>query len=167
MTLLTTDRLELRQYTLDDASFVLELLNTPDWMANIGDRGVRTLKDAEEYIENKYLSQYEEFGFGSYVSVLKGTETIVGTCGLYKRPNLEHFDIGFAMLPKYERQGYAYEGSSALMSYARSELKLQTIYGITLPSNKPSQQLLKKLGLDVIDTIQLEEDKADLLLFST
>jgi RimJ/RimL family protein N-acetyltransferase len=167
MIILTTERLALRQYTLDDAPFVLDLLNTPDWIANIGDRGVRTLEDARNYIEEKYLAQYTELGFGSYVSVLKGTETIVGTCGLYKRPNLDHFDIGFALLPKYENKGYAFEASSALMNHARTKLEMETIYGITLPTNKASQRLLQKLGLKAIDRIKMEGDEAELLLFST
>ncbi|MCW5519597.1 GNAT family N-acetyltransferase [Aureitalea sp. L0-47] len=167
MTFLETARLKLRKYTLEDAGFVLELLNSPEWIANIGDRGVRTLEDARHYIEEKYLAQYDELGFGSYVSVLKGSNTIVGTCGLYKRPKLDHFDIGFALLPKYEKKGYAFEATSALMNYARSELNMDTIYGITLPTNKASQGLLRKLGLEIIDRIRMEEDEAELLLFST
>lgn len=167
MIVLTTERLELRQYTLNDAPFVLELLNTPDWMANIGDRGIRTIEDAENYIEEKYLTQYAELGFGSYVSLLKGTDTIVGTCGLYKRPDLDHCDIGFALLPKYEKKGYAYESANALMHYARTELGMATIYGITLPTNTASRNLLKKLGLNEIDTVKIEGDDAELLLYSS
>ena len=167
MTILTTPRLELRQYTLYDAGFVLELLNTPQWMANIGDRGVRTIKDAETYIEEKYLTQYAELGFGSYVFMLKGNDVILGTCGLYKRPDLDHCDIGFALLPKYENMGYAFEASSALMNYAQNDLGLETIYGIRLPVNIKSRRLLEKLGLQVVDRIHIEDDPQELLLYST
>jgi ribosomal-protein-alanine N-acetyltransferase len=161
-----TKRLQLRHYTLDDAPFVLELLNSPEWVANIGDRGIESLADAENYIVEKYLPQYAELGYGSYISEKKGTNEIVGTCGIYKRPDLEHPDIGFALLPEYAKQGYALEAARALMEYAGSFLKIDTMYGITMPTNINSIRLLEKLGLRQIDRIRLEGDPEELLLFS-
>jgi RimJ/RimL family protein N-acetyltransferase len=157
----------MRPYTIEDAPFVLELLNTPEWMANIGDRGVKTLEDAEKYIEEKYLPQYEEHGFGSYITEKSGTNEIVGTCGLYVRPDLEHPDIGFALLPKYTKQGYAFEAAHALKEHAIHTLMIETLYGITLPVNGGSIRLLEKLGLKQIDRIRLDGDSEELLLFST
>ncbi|MBT8262347.1 MAG: GNAT family N-acetyltransferase [Bacteroidia bacterium] len=166
MSILTTDRLQIRPYTLGDAAFVLELLNSPEWMANIGDRGIKTLTDAENYIETKYLPQYSEYGYGAYVTEKIGTDEIVGTCGIYNRPDLDHPDIGFALLPQYAKQGYAFEAAYAVKEYAKNTLKFETLYGITLPSNTNSIRLLEKLGFNNIDRIRIEGDPEELLLFS-
>ncbi|KAA3615895.1 MAG: N-acetyltransferase [Flavobacterium sp.] len=162
-----TKRLQLRHYTLEDAPFVLELLNSREWVANIGDRGIKTLKDAENYIAEKYLPQYSERGYGAYISEMKESGEIVGTCGLYKRPDLDHPDIGFALLPKYTKKGYAFEAATAVMEYATAYLKFDTILGITLPTNTNSILLLEKLGLRQVDRIRLEGDAQELLLFSS
>lgn len=162
-----TRRLQIRHYTLEDAPFVLELLNSPEWVSNIGDRGIKTLSDAEDYIAEKYLPQYSERGYGAYISEIKESGEIVGTCGLYKRPDLDHPDIGFALLPKYSKKGYAFEAAQAVIEYARSFLKIDPIYGITLPTNRNSIRLLEKLGLRQVDRIRLEDDTEELLLFST
>ena len=165
MILLQTERLILRKYNLGDAAFVFELLNTPAWKANIGDRNIRSIKDAETYIQEKYLSLYED-GIGSYVIELKGDTVIVGSCGLYQRPNLDHPDIGFALLPQFEKKGYAFEASSALMDYASEHEGVTVVYGITVPKNANSIRLLNKLGLMQKGTVFLENDDTELLLFS-
>lgn len=167
MTLLKTERLRLRAFTLQDASFILELLNSPQWITNIGDRRVTDLKAAEKYIADRYLPLYDETGIGAFVLELKDTQEIVGTCGLYKRPDLDHPDIGFALLPKHLKKGYAFEAANALMDYAKKELGISTILGITISENGSSRSLLEKLGLRHIDNIKMKGDDADLLLYST
>lgn len=166
MILLETNRLRIREFTTADAPFIFELLNTPEWISNIGDRGIKTLQDAENYIKEKYLPLYDAVGIGAYVSELIETGEIIGTCGLYKRPDLDYPDIGFALLPKFVNKGYAYEAAKALMDFAKNELGLNTILGITISENKSSLKLLQKLGLRQIDIIRIKGDSEDLLLFS-
>src|SRR5688572_10804905 len=96
MTALTTDRLILRELTLDDAEFILGLVNEPSWLRFIGDRGVRTLDDARAYISNGPMKSYERNGFGLYLTALKGAGTPIGMCGLIKRDGLDDVDVGFA-----------------------------------------------------------------------
>lgn len=162
-----TDRLKIRKYTLADANFLFHLINSPKWKRFIGDRGVNSLKDAEVYIREKYLSAYEEYGFGAYICERRLDSVIVGTCGFYKRPNLDHPDIGFALLPEHEGKGYAYEAASGLMKYGKEYLNISEIYGITLPKNEASIKLLKKLGLSLTGSFRMEGDDEELLLFST
>jgi RimJ/RimL family protein N-acetyltransferase len=45
VSILQTDRLRLRRVSLDDAEFIVELLNEPSWLRFIGDKGVRTIED--------------------------------------------------------------------------------------------------------------------------
>ena len=108
MQILQTERLTLRHATTDDAAFILTLLNDPSWMKYIGDRGVRTLKEAEKYILDKLVNSYEEHGYGLYLTELKKDKTPIGICGLVNRDTLEDIDIGFAFLPDFTGKGYGY-----------------------------------------------------------
>jgi len=48
--ILETSRLQIRELTVDDAEFVLALVNEPSFLTHIGDKGVRTLDDARRFI---------------------------------------------------------------------------------------------------------------------
>jgi RimJ/RimL family protein N-acetyltransferase len=165
--MLETNRLLIRPFVVDDAPFILDLLNTPSWLAFIGDRGVRTLVDAQEYILNGPLKSYEQYGYGSYLVRIKDTSLSIGMCGLFKRESLEHPDIGFAFLPDYAGNGYGYESAAAVMAYARDELGLSVILGITKPTNGASIRLLQKLGLHLAEPPYISLNGEENLLFRT
>lgn len=141
-----TERLMLRHFSLDDAPFVMELVTDPSFIQNIRDTGVKDLDGACGYIEERLLTSYAKHGFGLYLVALKDG-TPVGMCGLVKRDGLDDADIGYALLPRYWSQGYAQEAARAVMLFAREELKLRRVVGITDPDNQPSARLLQKLGL--------------------
>ncbi len=159
-----TERLELREYTIQDAPFIYKLMNSEGWLKNIGDRNIKTLEDAESYMLKNYLSSYKKHGFGPYLVLLKDG-TPIGSSGLYKRENLDHPDVGFAFLAEYGGKGYAFEASEAVMSFASETLGFRTIVGITLETNQSSIKLLSKLGLLEVGTYTFE-DGEELLLFS-
>src|SRR6187431_2313641 len=131
--LLETSNLILRKFNIDDAPFMLKLLNEPTWIQYIGDRNVRTLKDAEKYLVEGAIRSYKEHGFGFYSVLHKDSKLPIGTCGFAKRPFLEHPDFGFAFLPEYTGQGYAFEVSAAIMDFAEQILHLDRIEAITTP----------------------------------
>lgn len=147
MIVLETARLILRRLTPADAPFILELLNDPDWLRYIGDRGVRTAAQAVDYIESGPAQMYERYGFGLYVTALKEHGTPIGLCGLIRRDFLEDVDIGFAFLPGYRGAGYAHEAVEAVLGYAASALGLGRVVAIVDPANDRSTRLLEKLGL--------------------
>ncbi|MGZ4134178.1 MAG: GNAT family N-acetyltransferase [Tumebacillaceae bacterium] len=153
MKILETDRLILRHQTPDDAAFMLELLNDPSWIQNIGDSGVRTLEDAQQHILKKSVEVYARDGFGFYLTELKDGGVPIGICGFAKRDWLEHADVGFAFLPRYWGQGYAYEASSAVMEYGKSVLGFTRVVAITSEENEASGKLLEKLGLHLENVI--------------
>src|SRR5690606_22194730 len=105
--MIETERLFLREYTLEDAPFIFKLMNSDGWLKNIGDRHIKTVKDAEAYMQKFYLNSYVENGFGPFLVSLKETGVPIGSSGLYKRDNLEHPDVGFAFLPEFGKKGYA------------------------------------------------------------
>ncbi len=147
MKILETERLLLRRLALDDAAFILELLNEPAFLQNIGDRGAHTLTDARRYIARGPVASYRKFGFGLYLVELKDSGTPIGICGLLKRDWLNDADIGFAFLRRYWSQGYARESAAAVMNYGWTTLRLKRIVAITKPTNQASIALLEKLGL--------------------
>ncbi len=147
MPLLKTSRLTLRQLTLDDAPFILELLNDPSFLRFIGDRGVRNLDDARKYLQNGPLESYTRNGFGLYLTQLKDGDIPIGMCGLIKREGLDAPDIGYAFLPPYWGKGYATEAADAVMAYGRTRLGLDRIVAITTPDNDASIRVLEKISL--------------------
>jgi RimJ/RimL family protein N-acetyltransferase len=147
MTVLETERLILRHFNLDDAPFVLTLLNEPSFLQYIGDKKVRTIDDARQYITNGPRASYERHGFGLYRVELADSNTPIGMCGLLKRDELPDPDIGFAFLPDYWNKGFAFEAATAVLNYAREQLKLHRVLAIVNPDNDASIKLLEKLGL--------------------
>src|SRR6476659_4648638 len=122
MTNLQTQRLILRQFTVADAEFILTLLNEPSFLRYIGDKKVRNLDDARQYILNGPVASYERNGFGLYLVEVKDQHTPIGMCGLLKRDELPDPDIGFAFLPAFWKKGFAFEAATAVMREARERL---------------------------------------------
>ena len=147
MLVLETERLLLRPFTTDDAPFVLTLLNEPSFLRYIGDKKVRNLDDARQYLANGPMASYERHGFGLLLVELKDSQTSIGMCGLLKREELPHPDIGFAFLPDFWSKGYAFEAASAVMEDVRARLKLRRILAIVNPDNYASMKLLERLGM--------------------
>jgi RimJ/RimL family protein N-acetyltransferase len=166
MKVLETDRLVLRWLDVDDAPFIVELLNDPSFIRFIGDKGVRTLDEARTYILNGPVASYEKFGFGLNAVDLKEANVSIGICGILKRDTLPHPDIGFAFLPAYWNKGYAREASAAALQHARKDLGIERVLAITTPDNEASAKLLVKLGLRFDRLIKLSEDADEVKLFT-
>lgn len=146
---LTTNRLILRPITIADAPYILEQLNDPGWIKNIGDRNVQTLVGAEHYIKTKILPNLQKPICAFFVVTRKSDsdKTIIGQCGVFKRDGLEDPDIGFAFLERYCGQGYGYEAAEKVQKYAKEQMKIKKLVAITSDDNLVSQALLRKLGM--------------------
>jgi [ribosomal protein S5]-alanine N-acetyltransferase len=160
-----TPRLTLRRLEAEDAPFMLELLNEPSFIQNIGDRGVRTIEDAVEYIAKGPQASYARFGFGLYLVTLRDSGASIGICGILKRDELPEPDIGFAFLPAYWSQGYALESGAAVRDYGRDTLGLKRLLAIVNPSNDSSIRLLEKLGFTFESMVTLPTGPRELQLF--
>jgi ribosomal-protein-alanine N-acetyltransferase len=162
---LETERTRLFRLTTEDRAFILELVNDPSFIQNIGDRGVRTLSDAEGYIK-KVTDSYERNGHGLYRVELKDSGQSVGICGLVKRDAFPESDVGFAFLPKFWLKGYAFETALAVLDFARDQLQMKRVLGITSPKNIGSIRVLEKIGLKFDGLIKLPGEEKDTKLFS-
>jgi RimJ/RimL family protein N-acetyltransferase len=161
-----TDRLVVRRLTVEDAPFILRLLNEPSFLQHIGDRGVRNLADAKQYILSGPVASYEAHGFGLFLVELKESRHPIGICGLLKRDALYDVDLGFAFVPESWSKGYAFESASATLAYARDTHHLKRIVAITSPENVASINLLVKLGFFFDRMVLMPGDKAEVKLFA-
>ncbi|MDY7395889.1 GNAT family N-acetyltransferase [Aureibaculum sp. 2210JD6-5] len=166
MRLLTTSRLFLDLATKKDASFLFDLMNDPTYIKNIGDRNIKTIADAENFINDKFIKSYEDNGYGYYIIKLKDHQKPIGICGLVNRKEMKFIDIGYALLPEFTNKGFALEATKALYDYARSTLKINDIVAIINPDNYKSITLIEKLGMKYKKKIQLPDDNIECYLFS-
>ena len=163
---LETERLRLRRITLDDADLMLAIWNDPAFIRNVGDREVRTMDQARAALEAGPMKLYADYGYGPYAMVLKSGGTRIGICGLFKRSNIEHPDIGFAALPDYCGQRYTGEAARAVVEHARDELGLAALTAIVSPGNVASIGLIEKLGLSFSGMITMPGDDEAIRLYS-
>jgi [ribosomal protein S5]-alanine N-acetyltransferase len=160
-----TERLRMREFIVSDYKFIFELLNGEDWKKYIGDRNINDYNDAESYISHKLRKGYKDYGFGMY-AVCLDDDTVVGMCGLVKRDTFDVPDIGFAFLPKYYGNGYAFESAKAILDLAIRDFSLKNLLAICVSSNERSIHLIKKLGLSFEKKIVLDPKEGELELYS-
>ncbi len=165
MKITESSRLLIEHATLSDAHFFYRLMNSPNWLEFIGDRGILTEKEAGEYIQNRLIDSYDKHGHGLFKVSLKSSGIPVGICGFVKRDFLNWPDIGYAILPEFENQGLISEANSLIISYGWNELGLEKIYAITSESNMRSQHLLSKLGMQRVGNIQPEGFDPETILY--
>jgi RimJ/RimL family protein N-acetyltransferase len=163
--MLETDRLVIRPFVASDAGFIVELVNDPAWLVYIGDKNIRSHDDAARYIEDGPGAMYRRAGFGLWLVGLKDG-TPIGMCGLIRRDDLDDVDLGFAFLPQYRRNGYAFEAAQRVLEHGRRELKLARIVAITVPANVASINLLRKLGFAREKTIVRSDEALDLYAYA-
>lgn len=142
--MIETERTYLRLINLDDASFIYELVNTPDWLEFIGNRNVNNLTDAKVFIQQALDSPIKNY----YPIILKESDTPIGMLSFIHRGHEDHPDFGFAMLPEFTRKGYCFEASTALLAQIMRDHP--TILGITKFNNQNSIGLLQKLGFQFL-----------------
>lgn len=162
-----TERLIIKPISLEDADLILELYNTPKFIQFIGDRNIKTLEDAENYIRDRFLPQINKLGFGNYLIVNKATQKKMGGVGIFLREGLEIPDIGFSFLPEYENLGYAYESASKIKEIGMKEFGVKKLSAITTKTNFSSQKLIEKLGLKFQKLINLPNDPEELMYYET
>jgi RimJ/RimL family protein N-acetyltransferase len=163
---LETARLRLRRQTPDDAPFLLALLNDPDFVRHVGDRGVRDLDQARAYLEAGAIASYAAHGFGLWLIERKADGAPLGVCGLVKRPQFEDADVGYALLPAFRGQGYAGEALDATLARARSAYGLARLIAVVSPGNAPSRALLERRGFAFERMVRMAPGEDEILLLA-
>ena len=163
--IIETSRLILSELKTEDAAFILKLYNDPDFITYIGDKGIKSIQDAENFINTEPRQSYKDYKHGLYLVQLKDA-TSIGICGLLKRENLNFPDIGFAILPDHRKMGFIYEASKALIQDAKRRLHFKNILAITSPDNKAAIKLLIKLGFIFKEMIKIDSNNKPTQLYT-
>ena len=161
-----TQRLFIRPTQEEDADLIYQLMNTPKYIAYVGNRNINSMDEATQYIQLKMLPQLHKLGYSNYTLISIDNGEKLGVCGLYSREGIAGVDIGFGLLPQYEGHGYAYEASKRILKAGFEEFEIPTIKAITSKKNTASQTLLHKLGLKMIGTTKLPNENEELLLYA-
>jgi ribosomal-protein-alanine N-acetyltransferase len=162
---LETTRLTLRRLTVEDAPFLVRLLNQPSFLANIGDRGVRTIDDAHRYLRDGPLAMYERTGFGLWLLSRRSDGAAIGLCGLLRRENLPDVDVGYALLPEYWGNGFAFEAVSATLRHAAYKFALTRVIAVVSEGNAASIRVLEKAGLRYERSVTLQVGEPQVRLY--
>lgn len=162
-----TERLILRPMSLDDREFIFELYNRPKFIKYIGDRHIKTVEDAENYIKNRFLPQFEKLGFGNYLVVTKDKNEKIGGVGIFEREGLDIVDIGFSVLEKFEGKGYMFEAAQKVKWIGTNDFGLKKVSAITTKDNISSQKLIERLGLTFQKYVTLPNEVEELMYYET
>jgi RimJ/RimL family protein N-acetyltransferase len=162
---LETPRLTLRRLDLGDAPFIVGLLNQPSFLANIGDRGVRTTEDARRYLREGPLAMYERFGFGLWHLSRKADQAPIGMCGLLRRDNLPAVDVGYALLPEFWGQGYASEAVAATLRHGARKFDLTRVVAVVAEGNAGSIRVLENAGFRFEGMVSMNPSEPDVRLY--
>jgi RimJ/RimL family protein N-acetyltransferase len=165
MIVLETDRLLLRHFTLDDAAFILRLLNEPSFIQNVGDKGVRTLEQACGYLLEGPIKSYQIHGHGLYLVALKESHQPIGMCGLLKRDQFDEVDLGYAFLPEFWSKGFAFESASAVVNFGLNVWGRTKMLAIVSPGNAASIKVLHKLGFAFSKNLRMPPEAPELALY--
>lgn len=143
---LETDRLILRELTLDDVDRMNQILSDPITMQFWPKPFDR---EASERWVKRSIDAYRTLGFGRYAIVLKSTGQVIGDCGYMQvevNGNQEN-DLGYILDKKFWSQGFATEAAKACLSFGLKELKMKRIVASMETKNLASKAVAEKIGL--------------------
>jgi ribosomal-protein-alanine N-acetyltransferase len=158
--------IEIRPVEQEDAQLLFDLMTTDKWMRFIGDRGINTIEDAIEYIENRMHPDLSIKGFVNHVIIEKHSGAKVGTCSLHNRAGVDGLDVGYAILEEHEGKGYAAAGAREMVKLAFNKHKADKVSAITIEENVGSCRVLEKLGFEFREFMFLPNDASELKLYA-
>jgi len=146
-TIIETDRLLLREITLEDKNQLFNLHSHPDVQKYTGEPRAESIEEIEDAIRTRIIN-YEKYGYGRWATILKENKEFVGWAGLAYLPEFDEIDIGYRFLPKYWGLGIATESALGILNYGFEELELKKICAIAMQENKASIRVMEKIGME-------------------
>ena len=157
MFLLRTERLILRQFELSDAVALMSVFGDAEVMY-FGD-GVQTKEWVEGWLRTS-LENYERRGFSPYAVVEMRTGDLIGYCGLFYFPDVNHqpeIEIGYRLRRAAWGQGYATEAVRAVRDHAFHTLHITRLIAMIDPNNAASIRVAEKIGMHYESDVMFEE----------
>lgn len=158
---LESERLIIRDTSINDAVFYFELFNNPDWIKFISDKNLKSVDETAAYLEKMKSENSKLGGLGFFTVLLKETNKAIGVSTALQRDALEYIDIGYGFLPEARGKGYATEATKLIIEYVRNTFKQKKVYAFTKPNNENSQKLLKNLNFKYIGKKVIFDDDED------
>lgn len=146
-TILETDRLLLRDITLDDARSMFRLHSHPAVQEFTGEPVIASMAEMEKAIATR-IADYKKYGYGRWATFLKADNQFVGWAGLAYLPEFDQIDLGYRFMPKFWGKGIATEASSAILNYGFETLGLRRIIAIAMKQNTASIKVMQKVGME-------------------
>ena len=162
--LLTTERLYLKEFTIDDAQLLIDLNSDPEVTRYTGDGPVKDLTEAKRILTDIIFPQYKN-KMGRWAVYLNSTDEFIGWCGVKYVEDEKEYDLGYRFYKKHWGKGYASEAASAVMDYALNTLQLKEIIGRAAIDNKASIAVLKKMGMKYLKNDECGHDPAEVYIY--
>lgn len=142
---LTTQRLVLRQLTMEDAEAVYQYLSDEDVIRYL-EGNTDNLEEAQGYVGwcNSTYDAHTDIRWGI---TLKESGTLIGDCGFghIQEPKCPT-ELGYMLAKEHWGHGYMTEALEAILQYGFRALQLHRIQAWTHPDNKASARVLQKQG---------------------
>ncbi len=151
---LETQRLILRGHRPADTGRFLQAMAVDEFARHITREG-RGLAPHEAWRSIAMIAGcWPLFGFGNWVVELKETGEPIGRIGPFEPPGWPAFEVGWAIFPEYQRQGYAREGAAAAMIWCHDVLRRDPIYHCIHQGNLGSEGVARSLGAEPVRDLE-------------
>ena len=139
--LLETERLLIRQFTMDDVEEVYEYTSNPVVMKYIPE-GVMTEEETKKFILENIEVKAEK-----YAVILKEENRLIGHIAFFRYFGEHTYEIGWVFNPEYYNRGFATEAADTILNYGFRKLKLHRIIATCQPENISSYRIMEKIGM--------------------
>jgi [ribosomal protein S5]-alanine N-acetyltransferase len=155
--IIETNRLYLRELSIDDAQNFYLLNADEEVIKYTGDKAFKCVDEAKTFLEN--YNPYQKYGYGRWAVIDKSNDEFLGWCGLKFSPELEEVDLGFRFFKKHWNNGFATESAKACLNYGFENLQLNKIVGRAMEANLASIKVLEKTGMQFVNIIDFEKHR--------
>lgn len=156
--ILTTERLKIREITVEDVPRLYELY-ADESITQYMEPLFPTRQQEEDYTRDYIKNVYYFYGYGMWLIALKESGEVIGRAGVEYKEGFDGLELGFMLGKEYQHNGYAYEACQAILDYARAELEQTSFRALVHRDNEKSKQLCERLGFRKEDCSMSPEEQ--------
>jgi len=146
--IIRTERTYLRRLKQSDFHDLCRMLKDKDVMYAY--EHAFSDEEAHAWLDRQ-LKRYEDYDFGLWAVILKENGELIGQCGITMQDagDRQVMEIGYLLCKEHWHKGYAAEAACACRDYAFEVLGAEEVYSIIRDSNISSQNVAKRMGMEV------------------
>lgn len=154
MQIIETERLYLRELTIEDGENLYHLNSDIEVLKFTGDVSFKSAESAKIFLKN--YDHYKKYGFGRWAVIDKTNDDFLGWCGLKYTLDRNEYDIGFRFFKIHWNKGFATESAAACLTLGFQKFQMKVIVGRAMKENKGSIRVLEKIGLTYLRSFDFE-----------